>query len=273
MGMLSRRLVIAVLIVVGLAGNAMPAAAATIPLPNSMASAGDSITRAFDVGWCCFLKDSPQYSWSTGNNLSVNSQYRRLLALNAGIANHEYNDAQTGANMSALDGQVQQAAAAHVDYLTVLMGANDVCTSTIATMTPTATFQAEFHQALQDFFAADPGAHVFVSSLPNIYQLWSTLHTNPSAESAWNAFKICQSMLSTGNTEAQRQQVLAQEQADNNVLIAVCVQFTNCRSDNDATYNFKFPASDVSTVDYFHPDVAGQNALASVSWAAGYWAP
>lgn len=273
MGTLSRRLVIAVLLVAGLVASAMPAAASSIPFPNSMASAGDSITRAFDIGWCCFLKDSPQYSWSTGNNQAVNSQYRRLLALHAGIANHAYNDAQTGANMGALAGQVQQAAAARVDYLTVLMGANDVCTSTIAGMTPTATFQTEFQQALKDFFAADPGAHAFVSSLPDIYQLWSTLHANPSAERAWSEFKICQSMLSTGNTEAQRQQVVAQEQADNNVLIAVCAQFTNCRSDNDATYHFKFPASDVSTVDYFHPNVAGQNALASFTWAAGYWGP
>jgi hypothetical protein len=27
----------------------------------------------------------------------------------------------------------------------------------------------------------------------------------------------------------------------------------------------------VSTVDYFHPSIKGQNRLASVTWAAGYW--
>ena len=30
---------------------------------------------------------------------------------------------------------------------------------------------------------------------------------------------------------------------------------------------------DISTRDYFHPSLAGQTKLASVSWAAGYWRP
>jgi len=65
--------------------------------------------------------------------------------------------------------------------------------------------------------------------------------------------------------------VVVQEQADNGVLAAVCAQFANCRWDGYAIYNFKFPASDASTVDYFHPNFSGQNDLASVSWRASYW--
>src|SRR5919206_4232374 len=91
---------------VGLAG-VQPASAYTVPLPNSMASTGDSITRAYDIDWLHLLQDSPQYSWSTGYNTSVNSQYRRILALNSAINGHEYNDAKTGAKMIDLDGQVK----------------------------------------------------------------------------------------------------------------------------------------------------------------------
>jgi hypothetical protein len=29
----------------------------------------------------------------------------------------------------------------------------------------------------------------------------------------------------------------------------------------------------VSTVDYFHPSVAGQNKLADRTWSVGYWTP
>lgn len=248
-----------------------PARAQTIAYPGSMASTGDSITRAFDIGWCCVLSDSPQYSWSTGNSTSVNSQYRRLLALNPAISGHEYNDAKTGAKMADLDGQVKTAAGQGVGYLTVLMGANDVCTSSISTMTPTATFTSQFNQALKDFFAADPNAHVYVSSLPNIYQLWSVLHTNFWARFAWQTYGICQSMLNSNNSEAQRQQVVAQEIADNNALASVCSQFANCRWDGGAGYNVQFPASDINTVDYFHPNLQGQNLIASVTWKASYW--
>ena len=151
------------------------------------------------------------------------------------------------------------------------MGANDVCTSSISPMTPTATFQKQFQAALTDFFAADPNAHVSVNSIPNIYQLWSLEHSNPRAEAEWQWFGICRSMLSSSNTAADRQTVLAREQADNNALATVCNQFANCKWDNLATYNYAFTTSDISTIDYFHPSVSGQNTLAGITWGASYW--
>jgi lysophospholipase L1-like esterase len=245
-----------------------------VALPNSMASTGDSITRAYDAtSNGCFLSDCPQYSWSTGTTSAstVNSHYNRILAANRGINGHVYNDAKTGAKMVDLDGQVKTAASQAVQYLTILMGANDVCTSSISTMTPTATFQSEFQTALTDFFATDPSAHVFVSSIPNVYQLWSLEHTNSTAEFEWQSFGICQSMLSSSNTEADRQTVVTQEQADNNALATVCGQFANCKWDNLATYDYAFKTSDISTIDYFHPSVSGQNTLAGITWGASYW--
>jgi len=245
-----------------------------VPLPSSMASVGDSITRAFDATSSgCFLSDCPQYSWSTGTagSSSVNSHYLRVLAANRKIRGQVWNDAKTGAKMADLDGQLKSAAGQGVQYATVLMGANDVCTSSAATMTPTATFESQFQTALTDFFAADPDARVFVSSIPNVYQLWSLEHTNATARFEWQTFGICQSMLSSSNTEADRQAVVAQEQADNNALATVCGQFANCRWDNLATYDYAFKTSDVSTVDYFHPSVRGQNTLAGITWSASYW--
>src|SRR5579859_3386945 len=246
-------------------GMAGPASAATPPLPSSMASTGDSITLCFDsTSSGCFLSDCPQYSWSTGYSTTVNSQYQRILAVNSAISGHEYNDAKTGAKMSALDGQLKSAASQGVQYATVLMGANDVCTSSISTMTPTASLQSEFQTALSDFFAADPHATVFVSSIPNVYQLWQLLHTNFSAEATWTLFGICQSMLSLSNSSAQRQQVLTQEESDNAALHTVCATFAGCRWDNLATFDYSFTTADVSTVDYFHPSLTGQNTLARV---------
>jgi lysophospholipase L1-like esterase len=241
------------------------------PYPSSMASAGDSITRAFDIDALHVLRDSPQYSWSTGNSTAVSSEYRRLLALNSGISGHAYNDAASGAKMAALDGQLKTAAAQKVAYATVLMGANDLCTPSVATMTSVDAFRTQFATALNHFTAADPNAKIFVSSIPNIYQLWSVLHTNAVARTVWSTFGICQSMLAAGNTEAQRQLVVSREQAFNNVLATVCAQHSQCRYDGGATYRYSFPASAVSTVDYFHPNLAGQNALAGVAWRAGYW--
>jgi lysophospholipase L1-like esterase len=202
----------------------------------------------------------------------VSSEYRRILAKNAAISGHGYNDAKTGATMSALDGQLATAAGQAVQYATVLMGANDVCTSSPATMTPTATFQAQFQQALSDFSTKDPAAHVFVSSIPNVYQLWSLLHTNFVARLVWAAAGICPSMLSSSNTEKQRQDVLTREKAFNTILAQECGKYPGyCRFDGNRTYNYSFAASEVSTLDYFHPSRSGQAKLATITWAASWW--
>lgn len=251
---------------------AVSASAATVPLPDSMAATGDSISTAFDVDWSGVLQSTPADSWSTGTSSSVDSVYGRILAANSAISGHEYNDAVPGATMADLNGQVEQAASQGVQFLTVEMGANDLCTSSTSDMTSTATFQSEFQQALTTFTSADPGAHIFVASIPNIYQLYQDESSDFIAELEWNVFDICGDMLSASASSAQRQQIVTQEQADNQVLGSVCADFSQCKFDNDAVYNVSFSSSDVSDVDYFHPSVAGQAELASVAWAAGYWA-
>jgi hypothetical protein len=78
-------------------------------------------------------------------------------------------------------------------------------------------------------------------------------------------------MLSSSNTDAQRQEVLTQEENDNSAEQTVCASFANCKWDNLATFNYSFTTKDVSTVDYFHPSITGQNSLANVTWGASYW--
>jgi lysophospholipase L1-like esterase len=236
-----------------------------------MAAAGDSITRAFNIDWCCWLADSPEHSWSTGDAGLVNSHYQRLLALNPAIAGHNYNVARSGATMSELAGQLSNAAALKVEYVTILIGTNDLCTATADTMTPTAAFTDQFNQALADFTTADPGAKIFVASLPDLYQLWSLWHDDAWVSFIWDSFGVCQSMLASTNSEADRQRVVARELEYNSALATTCARYAPCRWDGGAVYGFKFPATDASDVDHFHPNFDGQRDLAEVSWRAGYW--
>jgi hypothetical protein len=87
----------------------------------------------------------------------------------------------------------------------------------------------------------------------------------------WSVAGICQSMLGFGNTETQRQLVVERERAFNQILADVCAQHAQCRWDGNAIYNYAFSASQVSTLDYFHPNQSGQAALANVSWGASWW--
>lgn len=242
--------------------------------PGSIASTGDSITRAYNTGSTPFT-DAPANSWSTGTNASVLSHYSRILAANPAISGHNYNDAVSGAKMVDLNGQMVTVNSQNVEYVTVLMGANDACTSTEAAMTPVNTYRAQFQAALNTLSAGSPNARIYILSVPNIYNLWSILHDNSSARTTWSFFSICQSMLvnpqSTAQDDIDRRNRVNQRVIDFNIqLVQVCATNIHCHFDNNAVYNTTFLPSDVSTRDYFHPSLSGQTRLAEGSYPAGF---
>ena len=240
-------------------------------LPNSMAAMGDSITQAVNV--CCWYGNHPGKSWSTGyESDSIASHYERILGGNPAIAGNAYNDSVSGANMADAAGQAAEAVSQQAEYVTILMGANDACTSSPETMTPVDQFRSQFEAAMATLASGlPPDADVFVASIPNIYRLWQILHTDPLAQAVWWAAQICQSMLSPFNTEEDRLQVLRQVKAYNTVLAQICGQYTNCRFDRRAVFKYRFTTDQVSSLDFFHPSVDGQSALASVTWARSWW--
>jgi lysophospholipase L1-like esterase len=278
-------------VVLGLMGIAAPGAAASGPIrgggprpagvdpgltgyPNAMAATGDSITRAFNTGTVPFT-DAPANSWSTGTSTTVNSQYLRILAAHSAISGHNNNDAVTGAVMADLTGQAQNAVAQGVDYVTILLGANDACTPTEAQMTPVSTFAAQFQAALDTLAAGLPSARIYVLSIPDVYNLWAILHTDSTAVTVWNTFGICQSMLQNPTSLAQpdvdRRTRVRQRVIDYNTALAtICATSIHCRFDNNAVFNTQFVPSEVSTRDYFHPSIAGQTRLALVTYAATF---
>ena len=266
------RLRLAAAALVALVIGAAPATAQTVP-PDSMASTGDSITRAFNTGLIPYT-DAPRNSWSTGGRQYVWSHYRRILAVNPQILGRNFNDAESGAEMEDLPGQMTRVNLQQVDYVTVLMGANDACAASEAAMTPVAEFRAQFEQALATLSAGSPDTVVFVVSIPDIYRLWAILHDDPSARLAWRLTGFCKSMLANaGSTapadEARRQRVRQRVIEYNDVLETVCASYVMCRFDGNAVFEYRFRPRHVSTRDYFHPSLEGQRVLAEVTWNAG----
>jgi lysophospholipase L1-like esterase len=271
----SRRL----MVVLALAMSSLvltPGTTSAVSYPRSMASTGDSITRAYND--CLFpYVDCPSASWSTGTSTAVNSQYLRLRALNPAITGHAHNDASSGAKMAGLAGQMSTAVAQHVQYVTVLMGGNDACTSTLSGMTSVSAFHTQFSAAMQTITSGLPSTKVFVSSIPNVYHLWEIFKDNLAARTVWALFGVCQSLLadplSTDADDVARRQAFYQRVVDYNAVLGeVCAEYRQCRFDGNAVFNATFTTADITTRDFFHPSVSGQAKLAAVTWAASFWA-
>jgi lysophospholipase L1-like esterase len=267
------------------AGHAKAEVAKVGP-PSSIDALGDSITRGYDSqgSGCGTLADCPANSWATGTNSGVNSYFARVKALNPAVvlarpiksSTEGGNDAVTGAKMANLLGQAENAVAAPTkpDQVLILMGANDVCTSSEPTMTPVSSFRASFIAGLNKLSSGLPNARIDVASIPNIYNLWKVLKSNLAAQLTWGLAGICQSMLAsptstTTANETRRLNVKKRNEEFNVVLKEVCATYIHCHYDNGAAFKVEFASSEVSTVDYFHPNTNGQAKAAATEFAAG----
>jgi lysophospholipase L1-like esterase len=277
-----RRLVAFTALAIFLAAASVAGAAAPAKVgpPSRITALGDSITRGFNSQGpgCVILSDCTSNSWATGSNATVNSYLRRVQAINpSAVASNggTGNNAVTGAKVADLNGQAINAVNSNADMVLILIGANDVCTSTEAAMTSVTDFRTRFTTAMNTLSAGLPNARIQVMSIPNIYNLWNVLKGNFLATATWGAASICQSMLasptSTSQANEDRRQRVRQRNIDfNTQLQQVCAQYIHCRFDNNAAFNLVFQSGDVSTIDYFHPNTSGQTKAAATAWNATY---
>jgi lysophospholipase L1-like esterase len=235
-------------------------------LPSSMAAIGDSITIGY--GSCFALTDCPRNSWSTGDGVLVDSHYRRILAENPAIKGHASNYATSGATAAGLTGQAGRAAAGHPDYLTIMIGANDACRTT---MTATATFAAQVGAALDTVRARSPQTRILIVSIPDVYRVWEVGHTSTVARTVWRV-GICPSLLanptSTAAADVARRQAFRDRiDAYDQALAAACSGYGHrCRWDGGAVHRASFDLGELSALDFFHPNSSGQNEIARLTY-------
>ncbi|MFI2613779.1 SGNH/GDSL hydrolase family protein [Streptomyces sp. NPDC018584] len=235
--------------------------------PRSLAAVGDSITRGFDA--CSVLSDCPEASWATGTGADVKSLATRLLGKRR-AASHSWNHARSGARMADLPGQVARAVTERPELVTVMVGANDACRPTAASMTPVDDFRADFEQAMRTLRRSLPKTQVYVASVPDLKRLWSQGRTNPLGKQVWK-LGICSSMLSDpddlGAAASERRDTVRERVvAYNEVLEDVCDEDRRCRYDGGAVFDYRFDGDQLSHWDWFHPSKNGQSRLAELAY-------
>ncbi|MGQ0625442.1 MAG: GDSL-type esterase/lipase family protein [Sporichthyaceae bacterium] len=260
----------------GAVAHAAPAApgAGTVALPTTMAALGDSITRGFNA--CGFYRDCPDRSWSTGTERKDGVAGHRDRLLAAGAPLSSVNLARSGARVAELPGQARAAVAASSDYVTILIGANDVCRPDEARMTAPADFRSGVDNALAVLAAR--GTRIFIASVPDLKRLWDVGHRHRVVRYVWSKFDVCPTMLANPGSYdepdvARRDRVRERIRAYNTELAAACVAYGPlCRFDDNAVFRTRFAFDQISKWDFFHPNRGGQRLLAEVTWQQGQFA-
>lgn len=241
-----------------------------VPLPSSMAAIGDSITAGVGAAPDDF-NVAPEHAWATGRaDDDVVSHYERLLALDAPVEGRRENFAVPGAKMADGPDQARRSVASGASYVTILLGANDICTATAEAMTPVAQFEDDFRTTLQILDSGLPDAVFFVLSIPDIHRLWETFEGHPAVRKLWETSGTCGSMFGRDSTDTGRRAARARNAAYNEVLETVCAEKQRCRFDNKAIFHHEF-GRDLVAPDFFHPSHRGHEVLAELTWRYGYW--
>ena len=246
---------------------------------RSMSALGDSFTIAFRA--CSQAPNGvcPAASWATGVDPAVDSHLLRRQAQAPGLAG--INFAVGGRKVSALKSQAEQAVGAGSEYVTILIGTNDVCRETLADMTPVATFRSQFDAALDTLSSGLPAARVFVASIPDPERLRELFAGDATARAAWAADgphgtcgAFLEHPLSDLDADVQRRAAAHARVVDlNRQLAEVCADHAGCVYDGGALFDWDYGPQHITTTDYFHFNVAGQAGIAAVTYPIAFPAP
>jgi lysophospholipase L1-like esterase len=244
-----------------------PAAARAV---ETLGIIGDSVSLG--VNACAEQGQCAAASWSGGSDPAVGSIAERLTAA-SGVEPAVVNAAKDGGDVEDALALVDEVVAARPQLVTVLLGGNDACAPTLDEMTAAADYEARLAQLFARLNAEVPGATILALSIPDIHYLWEIGRSNGRAVQAWNSSPSCKNLLGSADDDsaeatARRDAVAARVDEYNAAIERVCAGAEHCVGDDGAVYDYRFTTDELSAIDYFHPSLAGQRAIADIAWGA-----
>jgi len=250
-----------------LSGLDTPAAA---PAVETLGILGDSVSLG--VNACGTQGQCAAASWSGGTDPAVGSVAERLAAA-SGVEPAVVNAAKDGGDVGDALAMVPELVRAQPQLVTVLLGGNDACAPSLDEMTPAADFEARVAELFGRLAAEVPDATILALSVPDIHHLWEVGRGNARAVQAWNGSPSCKNLLGSADDDsaeatARRDAVAARVAEYNAAIERACSGVEHCIDDDGALYAYDFSAEEISSIDFFHPSIAGQRAIAGIAWDA-----
>jgi lysophospholipase L1-like esterase len=260
------RIMTAAAVAVAIAGSSSAARARSGGGPDEpkvVGALGDSISTGFDA---LHLGDNRDLSWATGTSDEVNSHLKRLEAyLNTPLIGE--NEAVAGSTAVDLNKQITRLLPNHPAYVTIDIGANDVCDWEAETYDASLTkFEADVQAAIQRIVDAEPDARITLAPIPDVYNLWEVASQQSGCQFKWTVTGLCKPLLAKSRTQEERLAFKDRWAGANDALARVAANFPQQVLFNENAIDVPFTWEDVSTIDCFHPSVKGQNLLAEKTW-------
>jgi lysophospholipase L1-like esterase len=288
-----------------------------VPLPRAMAVLGDSISEGMFSEFSIerpptlgqvlgmlnlakqYNKDERinvfrkvyakrEHSWATGNDDSdiVISHFERLRSVRPDVQG--YNFAVSGAKSADLANQVENLLAAEgeagqtIDYLAILMGANDLSGDTLQEILSPMAYESNIYHPLRHVLEINPHRALLIVGLPHIDKVFE----GSASLVAYNVLgsKIyCKDMRQNIYGKAI---IFDPKNPQYNSTKMIIEMYRNALFQAAKELQQEFPAAYIKTIfdydipslaykslsmDCFHPSLWGQSLLAEMTWRAGFW--
>ena len=253
--------------------------------------------------------------WSTGYNpndivYSLNERFENFCPTdydeNNAVRDAIFNHAVSGAVMADFTTQANEVVSAAIatpsgkaGMVTILLGNNDVCASSLNSMTDPMVFEAQYRAGLDILAASDAtkNAYIHVSSIPAIYWLWNAKRSDWWCRVIAWPFVPCENLLDnpdndcgSGNSHldpdtihpddgpncVRRKEFHAKIRDIYNPILRDVLQeyIADGRLANAYfvdIFDFQFEAEHINDGDCFHPSVKGHALLAEEEWSQSPW--
>jgi lysophospholipase L1-like esterase len=228
-------------------------------------------------------------SWATGldDQNRVISHARRLRFLNPKLK--IYNAAISGAAADLVDENEvlklnkwakKNFKKEYPDYVTLLVGPNDICGKMTEPMTSDSDFYNRVYNSIRKIVDGNPDSKVLISSIPNIGALRDVTKDAPAFNNSemntclkvWKKIAFCENV----ELAEEHEEVYAKVETFNKILKDIAFeQNQRVAGDRvrvaDSIYRYRFTADDLA-VDCFHPNYMAQNMLADLTFEESWWA-
>lgn len=231
--------------------------------PYVIGAIGDSISAGFNS---YRLGDNRGLSWATGldeHNL-VESHAKRLREM-LGQSVEVHNESFVGATSADLERQTSRLLRFKLDYVTILIGANDICNWTGNFDAEIAAFSDRLGKTVDRLTKANPSIRIVMPSIPNLMYVYEVGMAN-SCQARWSSIGLCQPLFGASKTPADRTKFGERFIALNNIIQGVTSRYPVNAVFKPELANYRFPREFLSAIDCFHPSVLGHNKITELTF-------
>ena len=240
--------------------NALDVSVTPVPVPEAMGVIGDSIAAGYAVG--------SSNSWASGED--INSHLTRLKRLFPIVEAH--NVATPGAYMIAFASQANTLVSTHpnVGYVTVSLGAADVCLPLGGSAPVPSEFRAQFRSGLTTLKNGLPNVKILATSIPNLRSMQNAMLRAGRPGTSNFCTRFFDNPGSSAPSDVARRDLVMREVKTLNAIIRQeCLKVSGCKFDNGAVFKHRWVSAEIHE-DGIHPTVAGQKMMAQITWRSGY---